>query len=407
MARHVRRRLAIECGAAETRAALIDEGGAVSFWFGPAIGDEALPAPVEEGAMRLGRVKTMSRALRGGFIDIGEPDDAFLPIGASDAAPTEGAVVIVRVKRPAIGRKGAVVTASWRRDLPPALVRGVEEEARQDGPAPRALGPTESAAVRLARKGLQSGAEEILVDHADAATALAAAGIKATFAEDAVCAADIGSEIDSALAREIVLANGARLTFDESEALTAVDLDMAGAASTATADAVNVAASSALFRELSRRAIGGRVVIDLLPPSSPQQRAVLERALADQDRDLYPRRAGRLARDGLYDLTAPRLTRSLLERASEPAGAGLLREGRRATLRWCANAAICALERALRRSRTGFITLLAAGDLTAYLAGCDRALARVRARFGARFSVEEKLTLKDRSFDVVERPAGR
>lgn len=63
--------LLIECGAAETKAALVAGGEIVRFFFAPARGDEGLPRRLEAGDIVLGRIKKSAPALGGAIVDAG------------------------------------------------------------------------------------------------------------------------------------------------------------------------------------------------------------------------------------------------------------------------------------------------------------------------------------------------
>ncbi len=398
------RRLFIECGAAETRAALFDKSHAVKFWFGRARGDENLPRSVEDGDICLGRITAIAKPLNGAFVGIGAPEDAFLSLAKGEVPPVEGASLIVRVRRPALPGKGALVETDWRRELSATIQNEIEANAAGEL-TPRVLSPPIDAAVAIARKAAAFAPNEIVVDRPDAANALSRNGYDARTDENSVAAAKIADEIEDALRREVALPGGARMIVDETEALTAVDIDMGAVADNsrgALNESVNRRAAERLFRELSRRAIGGRIIVDFLPPASPAERGRLTKLLIDIDRDLYRRRAGRLAPDGLYDLTAARREPSLLERATALAGEGWPRPGRKLTLDWQAKAAVSSLEGRLRLSRSAFLTLLVSPDISTYLEGRERWLARLRDRFGARFAVGDNLKPDERSFDIAE-----
>lgn len=403
MARSVTRRLVIECGAAETRAALFDGDEAVKFWFAPARGDEALPRPVEAGDICLARVKTVSKPLSGAFVDIGEAEDAFLPSAKAAAPPVEGAAVIVGVKRPAIAGKGALLHADWRRGLTADAQMEVDALLPKLS-SPQAVRLPIDAALMIARDAAAFSPDEAVIDRHDAAEAM-----RGTFAlradESAALDADMAGAIDEALLRAAPLAGGGRMIFDETEALTAVDIDMGGLADAAWsvgADAVNKAAARRLYRELSKRSVGGRIVVDFLPPSGPRARRELLDFMMTHDADIFPRRIGKLAPDGLLDLTAPRRERSLLERATEYAGGDFARAGRRETIDWRAKSAMFALERALRRSPSVFFKLLAGRDLAVYLKDRERWTSRLAARYGGRFDVREDPRFDERRFEVAE-----
>ncbi len=400
----MKRRVVIECGAAQTRAALLEGEEALKFWVSPARGDEAVPRAVEDGDLCLGRVTSVSKPLRGAFVDIGGETDAFLPFGQKEAPLPEGAIEIFSVRRPPISAKGAVLFMNWRKDASAAMRCEAEADA-QSSKQPRRLGAAADAAVAIVRKAAIF-ASDVVIDGSDAAAALAKAGFNPVVDDAAVFDADIGTAIDEALLQDIILPCGARMKIEETEALVAVDIDMGSAAATNAAmmhDAVNRAAAARLFRELSRRSIGGRIVVDFLPPAAAlEKRKAFAELLRCADLDLFPRRGGKLAPDGLYDLTAPRREVSLLHRATEIAGADWPQPGRSLKLDWRAKAAVDRLERRLRQAPSRFIQLVASPDLAAYLRERPRWTARLRASFGARFSIEADCSLGDRNFDVVE-----
>ena len=404
MAAGVKRRVVIECGAAQTRAALLEGDDALKFWLAPARGDEAEPRAVEDGDICLGRVTSVSKALHGAFVDIGDASPAFLPFARNDSPPSEGAVAIFGVKRPPLGAKGAVLFMNWRKDASSALRAEAQAEA-QTNRRPRRLGASADAAVAIARKAAPF-ADNIVIDGVDAAAALAIAGFESVIDDGAVFDADLGAAIDEALLQAVVLPGGARMTIEETAALVAIDVDMGAAAETSAVminDAVNRAAAARLFRELSRRSIGGRVVVDFLPPpAAAAKRQAFAELLGGADQDLFPRRGGKLAPDGLYDLTAPRRESSLLHRATEIAGAEWPQPGRRLNLEWRAKAAIGRLERQLRDAPSRFVRLVASPDLAAYLRARPGWTVRLGERYGARFLIEEERSLGDRNFDIVE-----
>lgn len=404
MAGGVTRRLVIECGAAETRGALFDDEGAVKFWFAPARGDEALPRPVEAGDVCFGRVKAVSKPLSGAFVDIGEAEDAFLPFTKTAAPPVEGAAMIVGVKRPAIGGKGALLDGDWRRGMKADTQKDLEALFAKS-PSPQMLRPPIDAALGIARQAAAYSPEEVVIDRPDAVEVVRA--FPDTRVDDgAALEADLAGAIDEALGRVVALPGGGRMIIDETEALTAVDVDMGGLADDSRGgvnNAVNKAAARRLYRELSKRGLGGRIVVDFLPPSSPRERRDLFDLLATADADIFPRRVGKLAPDGLFDLTAPRRERSLLDRATESAGDDWARAGRRETLDWRAKAAAFALEHALRRSPSAFFSLLAARELADYLKTKERWTSRLADRYGARFAVRDDPRFEERRFDIVQK----
>ena len=409
----MRRTLYIECGAAETRAAIFRGDEIIGFEFAPARGDEHLPRAADVGDVFLGRVRTVSKSLNAAFVDIGEAEDGFLQVKKGEGLPVEGASLVVRARRPALGSKGAVLSAQWK-----DAVRREEEDAIESRTALRAapakLNEARDAALCVIQARDFADFDEIVMNDAGAAWLIRAfaagfgANPKAIEVVD-FSFRDLGVDdaIESALDREARLAGGARLVFDETEAMSVVDVDSGAAGAgkaSAVNDRVNIAAAKALFPELARRAAGGRIIVDFLPPSDAKARAALLETLAKSAEGVFKGRFGKLSVDGVFDLTAPRERRSLLERASEPAaGADWLRLGRRLTLDWRAKATIRALEQRLRTETSARLTLLAGAALASYIAGRPQWRERLAQRFGARFDIMADPKLEERAFDVAER----
>ena len=388
--------LRIASGAAETIGALFVGGEIVRFLFAPARGDEALPRTAETGDIVLGRIKASAPALGGAFVDIGAGKEAFLPANGRENPPAEGALRAFAVRRPALGGKGAVLGLDWKRGLSPPLVDAISNAKGTPG----LLMQSFDAAFQIARRAQQFGALEIIADRPEAQRALAEAGVKAACDDSPVVALDIEVALDRSLG-PVASLGGARMTFEETAGGCVVDIDAGAAAEAMRApnDAVNGEAARRLFAELSRRSIGGRVIVDFLPPSSPSQRRALQDLLVT-GAAYFERRSGKLAPDGLFDMTAPRRDLSLLERASEAADEGLLRAGRRPTLDWTAKRAIAALEIRLAGHPRLRLALDAGEDVVRYIEDRPRWLARLAERYGARASMS--ISGRGRSFDVRE-----
>ena len=94
--------LMIEAGPIETRAALLRHDKVQGLWIGPQLA----------GGFYAGRVVRVDEALGGAFLDLGESkaDSGQGFLNASDGgAPVEGETLLVQMKRPPIGGKGASV----------------------------------------------------------------------------------------------------------------------------------------------------------------------------------------------------------------------------------------------------------------------------------------------------------
>ncbi len=399
------RTLLIDAGAAETLGALRVGGEIVKFWFLPGRGDEARQRAVEAGDIVLGRIKTAAPSLGGAFVDIGASEDVFLRFRAGSLI-TEGSLHTLRVVRPAIGAKAAVLDAEWKASI---AVDGIDAGSAQAGCGPpRILTPVRDAAVSVAHRASAFAPGDIVVNRPEAARALAAAGYAARIDERAVNDGAIADALEAALEHHVPIGDGGAMIFDETEGGVIIDIDAGAAANASRApnDRINERAATMIFRELSRRAIGGRVMIDFLPPSSPSARKRLLDTISAQDHDLYERRIGKLAPDGLLDMTAPRRDRSLLERASEAAGDGWLRKGRQLSLDWTARRAISAAEHRLARAPRAQLVLDAGSDLVRYLDERAEWIDRLRERYGNRLSLNATAPGGERRYDVREiRPA--
>jgi Ribonuclease G/E len=364
--------LRVVAGGAETVGAVFERETIVRLLFAPAIGDEGLKRPAAPGDLYIGRVRTIAPALKAAFVDIGEAREALAPTPAGKAAPLVGAGLVFRVRRAALGDKGAVIEATG-------------EPAPKDArPGRRETGEGAIALIEAQAKAL--GFDLV----ADAATP--------------AIAASIDLAIGTALERTAPLPGGGRLVIDETEGGAVIDVDLgegAAARGRAVNDRMNDAAATALFGELSRRAIGGRIVVDFLPPSSAEARAALFERLK-RAAPFYQRRLGRLAADGFLDMTAPRFGESLLGYATEQAGPDFIRPGRRHKLDFAAKRAIRALERRLETAPSRRLALIASTELADYLAANRRWLERVAEKHGARFDLRPDPTRPERNYDVAE-----
>ncbi|MEZ5922648.1 MAG: ribonuclease E/G [Parvularculaceae bacterium] len=168
-------------------------------------------------------------------------------------------------------------------------------------------------------------------------------------------------------------------------------------------DQTNEAAARRILLEIGRRQLGGRVIIDFLPASNAAARAKLADTLKAGLKSIPKSRFGRLNADGLCDLTLPRTSLSLLEQATEPAGAGWPAKGRRFTRDWSAKAAIRTLEGALGARPSSRPRLIVGPEIADYLEGERPQWAeRLKQKFGARFSIERSASMEPRDHDLAE-----
>jgi len=394
--------LLIECGVAETRGALLDGGDVQAFFFAPARGDEHLPRPAKAGDIYFGRVRSIVKSIGGAFVDIGEAQDGFIPFTNKSSQPNEGASLITLVRRPALGGKGAVLSLDWQKDLKADEVQAVEARAA-NAKLGDCLNPCVDAALEIAKCGVNAGVE---IDSAEAAKTLKQTmlGDEINIGQDLFEHRTAEEALEAALQRDVLLPGGGRLIFDQTEGPCVIDIDAGdavGATSTSINDKINSAAASHLHTALSQRAIGGRIIVDFLPPSSAAARKGLQTATKGIAQK-FGGRAGNLSKDGLFDMTLPRTKQSLLERATEPVGEDWPAPGRRLTLDWTAKEAIRKLERTLARMPSSRPRLIVSSALKSYLDDHGSWTARLIAKYSARFSIDEDKTLESRTYDLVE-----
>ncbi|MBB1087616.1 Rne/Rng family ribonuclease [Lysobacter sp. SG-8] len=128
----------------------------------------------------------------------------------------------------------------------------------------------------------------------------------------------IESQIESAYEREVRLPSGGALVIDQTEALTAIDVNSARATKGGdieeTAFNTNLEAAEEVARQMRLRDLGGLVVIDFIDMSSNRhQREVENRLQHALKQDRARVQVGRISRFGLLEMSRQRLRPSLGE----------------------------------------------------------------------------------------------
>ncbi|MCY7354373.1 MAG: Rne/Rng family ribonuclease [Lysobacter sp.] len=128
----------------------------------------------------------------------------------------------------------------------------------------------------------------------------------------------IESQIENAYERQVRLPSGGSIVVDQTEALTAVDVNSARATKAGdieeTAFQTNVEAAEEVARQMRLRDLGGLVVIDFIDmASSKHQREVENRLQNALKFDRARVQIGRISRFGLLELSRQRLRPSLGE----------------------------------------------------------------------------------------------
>ncbi len=128
----------------------------------------------------------------------------------------------------------------------------------------------------------------------------------------------IESQIESAYEREVRLPSGGALVIDQTEALTAIDVNSARATKGSdieeTAFHTNLEAAEEVARQLRLRDLGGLVVIDFIDMSSNKHQRDVENRLQNAlKHDRARVQIGRISRFGLMEMSRQRLRPSLGE----------------------------------------------------------------------------------------------
>ncbi|HVC60918.1 MAG TPA: ribonuclease E/G [Acetobacteraceae bacterium] len=264
-------------------------------------------APDGVGDLHRGRVSARAPALGGVFVAL-DGADGFLPDTEGGKTASEGTVLGVRVIRAAQGGKGPRLSARL----------SAEEQGVVGGGAPRLLRRGPGAVERLAAAHQQA---PVWVDDPALAASLRAAlgfrlAIRAPLFDD-----ELLGQIDALAQPELVLPNGARLSFHPTPALVAIDVDTGAA--TGGHLAINRGLLPVLARQIRLRNLSGAILVDLagLPA---RRRSALGPALAEAlaDDPGRPRLLGFTAL-GLAEIVRPRVHPPLHERLAGPHAAGL------------------------------------------------------------------------------------
>ncbi|HUB91423.1 MAG TPA: ribonuclease E [Dyella sp.] len=128
----------------------------------------------------------------------------------------------------------------------------------------------------------------------------------------------IETQIESAFDRSVRLPSGGSIVIDQTEALTAIDINSSkstkGGDIEETAFNTNLEAATEIARQLRIRDAGGLIVIDFIDMDSPKhQREVEERLKEASKLDRARIQIGRLSRFGLLEMSRQRLRPSLGE----------------------------------------------------------------------------------------------
>ncbi|MBJ6980505.1 Rne/Rng family ribonuclease [Luteimonas sp. MC1572] len=195
----------------------------------------------------------------------------------------------------------------------------------------------------------------------------------------------IESQIENAYERTIRLPSGGALVIDQTEALTAVDVNSARATKGGdieeTAFHTNLEAADEVARQLRLRDLGGLVVIDFIDMSSSKHQRDVENRL--QNALKYDRarvQIGRISRFGLLEMSRQRLRPSLGE-SSQIVCPRCEGHGRMRSIESLALSIVRVAEEHAMKDNTGQVLVQAPVDIANYLLNEKRsALAEIEQR---------------------------
>jgi ribonuclease G len=134
---------------------------------------------------------------------------------------------------------------------------------------------------------------------------------------------NIEKEIESALSRKVELKSGGYLIFDQTEALTTVDVNtgsfVSGKNLSDTIFKTNLEAAQTIARQLRLRNLGGIIIIDFIDMDTDEQRdTVLEELKKAVDSDRARTNVNGFTQLGLVEMTRKRTRESLAHLLCEP-----------------------------------------------------------------------------------------
>jgi ribonuclease G len=135
--------------------------------------------------------------------------------------------------------------------------------------------------------------------------------------------AGVDGQIDAVLERTVRLPSGGYIAIDQTEALTAIDVNTGSFTGRKSLEETilrtNLEAATEAVRQIRLRDIGGIIVIDFIDMEDPAHRVELQERLAEAlDRDRTKTRASEVSRLGLIELTRKNVTDGLYNVLTEP-----------------------------------------------------------------------------------------
>ncbi len=237
-------------------------------------------------------------------------------------------------------------------------------------------------AFRAARDYLTPDVTEVWIDHEQAAEQMREfislifprrTKMVRFYSEDSPLFArfNLENQLESIFSREVKLSGGGRLVFDQTEALTAVDINSGKTAGEKNfrdlAFRTNIEAAEEIAHQLMLRDIGGQVVIDYIEMKDAKHVREVEKTIRTALKgDKARTDIGKISKYGLQQLVRQRLGISAISSSTEscPHCQGT---GSRRNREWCAVRALKDIYRQLRKNSSSPVIYQADRDLALYL----------------------------------------
>ncbi|MCH4886662.1 Rne/Rng family ribonuclease [Acidaminobacter sp. JC074] len=327
------KQLIVDYGLIYNRIALLEDGQLMEVFVENRF-DKSLV-----GNIYLGRVVNVVKSMSAAFIDIGQKKNAYMPL---EEGIKNGQEILVQVRRDAVGEKGATVTTDLSisghyvvllpmsknhmaskkirdKDKKKALINLTKDHLSEFGTVIRteAVHASDDELIsemdRLKAKWVELEkyrrrivsdkllyedytfetllekeylyqADQVILNHKPAVKKLYHDNVLFHDSDQPLFEAyKIDSQINLSLNREIKLSQGSIITIDETEALTAIDVNSAKFTGSSNKEEtflqVNLAAAKEIARQLRLRNISGIIIIDFINMQEDASYEFLQNAL--------------------------------------------------------------------------------------------------------------------------------
>ena len=216
----------------------------------------------------------------------------------------------------------------------------------------------------------------------------------------------VEDEIERALSRTVALKSGGHLTIDQTEALTAVDVNTGAYVGFRNLEdtiyKTNLEAAQAIARQLRLRNLGGIIIIDFIDMVEVEHRRQVLRTLTRAlERDHARTSVSEISALGLVEMTRKRTTESLEHRLCEPCPTcgGL---GRVKSVDTVCSEIFREILRAVRQFETGQLRVMASPRVVdRILEDHHRSIAELTEQLGTTICFQPEEQYGQEQFDVV------